>query len=152
MLALIAAGDDDEAGDPSVLASIRSDVGNVSLSTMLTEIAKLEAVRAVGLHVDVFAHVTPEVVIAWHGRAAVESPSHLRDHPSDVTLTLLSALLYCREANRYLVRGLESRSASTVRGRRSLISVVSLTQLRTVSGWSDSSITTTVATYFAPSA
>ncbi len=97
MLALIAAGDDDEAGDPSVLASIRSDVGNVSLNTMLTEIAKLEAVRAVGLHVDVFADVTPKVVTAWRGRAAVESPSHLRDHPTDVTLTLLSALLYCRE-------------------------------------------------------
>jgi hypothetical protein len=32
-----------------VLASIRSDPGNVSLNTMLTEIAKLEAVRAVGL-------------------------------------------------------------------------------------------------------
>jgi hypothetical protein len=94
MLALIAAGDDDEAGDPSVLASIRSDVGNVSLNTMLTEIAKLEAVRAVALPGDVFADVTPKVVTAWRGRAAVESPSHLRDHATDVALTLLSALLY----------------------------------------------------------
>lgn len=27
----------------------------------------------------------------------MESPSHLRDHPAEVTLTLLAALLYCRE-------------------------------------------------------
>jgi Domain of unknown function (DUF4158) len=93
MLALIvAAGDDDEPGDPSVLASIRSDVGNVSLNTMLTEIAKLEAVRMVGLPGDLFADVTPKIVNAWRGRAAVESPSHLRDHPNDVTLALLSVL------------------------------------------------------------
>ena len=44
-----------------------------------------------------FADVTPKIVTAWRGRAAVESPSHLRDHPTDVALTLLSALLYCRE-------------------------------------------------------
>ena len=75
MLALFAAGDDDEPSDPSVLASIRSDVGNVSLNTMLTEIAKLEAVRAVGLPGDLFADVTPKIVTAWRGRAAVESPS-----------------------------------------------------------------------------
>jgi hypothetical protein len=42
----------------------------------------------------VFADVTPKVVTAWRGRAAVESPSHLRDHATDVALTLLSALLY----------------------------------------------------------
>jgi hypothetical protein len=51
----------------------------------------------VGLPVDVFADVTPKIVMAWRGRAAVESPSHLRDHLIDVALTLLSALLYCRE-------------------------------------------------------
>jgi hypothetical protein len=45
----------------------------------------------------VFADVTPKIVTAWRGRAAVESPSHLRDHLIDVALTLLSALLYCRE-------------------------------------------------------
>ncbi|MGH3755406.1 MAG: hypothetical protein ACRDRP_22470 [Pseudonocardiaceae bacterium] len=27
----------------------------------------------------------------------MESPSHLRDHPVEVTLTLLATLLYCRE-------------------------------------------------------
>jgi TnpA family transposase len=106
LFALVAAGTDDvdDSGEtsedddgPAVLASIRSDPGNVSLNTMLTEIAKLEAVRAVGLPEDVFADIAPKVVTAWRARAAVESPSHLRDHPPEVTLTLLSALLYCRE-------------------------------------------------------
>ncbi|MGH3755407.1 MAG: hypothetical protein ACRDRP_22475 [Pseudonocardiaceae bacterium] len=47
-----------------MLASIRSDPGNVSRNTMLTEIAKLEAVRAVGLPDGVFADVAPKVVTA----------------------------------------------------------------------------------------
>jgi hypothetical protein len=103
LFTLVAAGADDdgeprEDGDgPAVLASIRSDPGNVSLNTMLIEIAKLEAVRAVGLPTDVFADIAPKVVSAWRARAAVEVPSHLRGHAPEVTLTLLAALLYCRE-------------------------------------------------------
>lgn len=90
-------GDDPESGDgAAVLASIRSDPGNVSLNTMLAEIAKLEAVRAVGVPGEVFADVVPKVVTGWRARAAVESPSHLREHPMEVTLTLLAALLWCR--------------------------------------------------------
>jgi len=91
-------GDEDGQIDDgaTVLASIRSDPGNVSLNTMLAEIAKLEAVRAVGVPAEAFADVAPKIVTAWRGRAAVESPSHLREHPPQVTLTLLAALLFCR--------------------------------------------------------
>ncbi len=99
LVALLApAGEEaDELEDgAAVLASIRSDPGNVSLNTMLTEIAKLEAVRAVGVPAEVFADITPKIVTGWRGRAAVESPSHLRDHPLRVRLTLLAALLHCR--------------------------------------------------------
>jgi hypothetical protein len=51
LLALIApAGTEEDSSEledgAAVLAVIRSDAGNVSLNTMLTEIAKLEAVRA----------------------------------------------------------------------------------------------------------
>lgn len=77
-----------------MLASIRSEPGNVSLNTMLTEIAKLEAVRAVGLPAEVFVDVASRVITAWRARAAVESPSHLRGHSPEVTVTLLAALLY----------------------------------------------------------
>ncbi|WUV44930.1 Tn3 family transposase [Nocardia vinacea] len=103
LLALIAplgggeeALDDDAEDGRAVLAAIRSDPGNVSLNTMLTEIAKLEAVRAVGVPADVFADIGPKIVTGWRGRAAVESPSHLREHPVETQLTLLAALLYCR--------------------------------------------------------
>jgi TnpA family transposase len=64
---------------------------------MLVETDKLAAVRAVALPVCLFADVAPKVVEAWRARAAVESPSHLRDHPPALRLTLLAALLRARE-------------------------------------------------------
>jgi Tn3 transposase DDE domain/Domain of unknown function (DUF4158) len=98
MFALIGVGEGDaEIEDGStVFAAIRSDPGAVSLTTMLTEVAKLEAVRAIGLPAGVFADVAPKIVAGWRARASVESPSHLREHTPEVTLTLLAALLYCR--------------------------------------------------------
>ena len=62
---------------------------------MLTGIAKLEAVRAFGLPGGLFHGVAPKVVTGWRARAAVESPSHLRDDPLQGRLTLLAALLRC---------------------------------------------------------
>ena len=75
------------------------------MNTMLTEIAKMEAVGAVGVPGDVLADVAPKIGTGWRGRAAVESPSHLRSHPMDATLTLLAALLFyrCREITDTLV-------------------------------------------------
>nr|WP_159850059.1 DUF4158 domain-containing protein [Nocardia sp. CY41] len=99
LVALVAPVGDENGeleGGGAVLAAIRSDPGNVSLNTMLTEIAKLEAVREVGVPGEVFADIGPTIVTGWRGRAAVESPSHLRDHPLRVQLTLLAALLHCR--------------------------------------------------------
>jgi len=94
--ALIAVSDDDDDGE-DVLALIKAAPGNVSLDTMLVEIAKLEAIRAIGLPADLFADVAPIVVAAWRARAAVESPSHLREHPQPTKLALLCALLMMRE-------------------------------------------------------
>ena len=76
---------------------IKSAPGNVSLESMLTEIGKLDAVRAVELPDGLFADVAPKVVAGWRARAAVEAPSHLRDHPRPLMLTLLAALVYERE-------------------------------------------------------
>ncbi|ABD11734.1 transposase, TnpA family [Frankia casuarinae] len=87
---------DDDTGQESVLALIKSVPGNVSLDSMLTEIRKMRAVRAVDLPDGLFADVAPRVVAAWRTRAAVESPSHLRDHPDPLMLTLLAALLHHR--------------------------------------------------------
>ncbi|MDP3973003.1 MAG: DUF4158 domain-containing protein [Candidatus Nanopelagicales bacterium] len=86
-----------EGSDESALATIRSDPGNVSLKTTTEEVDKLKAVRAIGLPPQVFADVAPKIVNAWRARAAVEAPSHLRLHPEQTTLSLLAALLYCRE-------------------------------------------------------
>lgn len=100
LLALVSAdaGDGDSEADPGLLALIKASAGNVSLASMLTEISRLEAVRAIGLPDGLFADVAPKVVAAWRSRAAVESLSHLRDPRSDpdMTVTLLAALVYSR--------------------------------------------------------
>jgi hypothetical protein len=97
-LAALAESADEETGDAeaSVLSLIKSVPGNVSLESMLTEISKLDAVRAVRLPDGVFSGVAPKVVTAYRARAAVEAPSHLRTHPEPLKLTLLAALVYER--------------------------------------------------------
>ena len=80
-----------------MLALIKAAPGNVSLDTMLVEIAKLEAIRAIRLPPDLFADVAPTVVAGWRARAMVESPSHLREHPQPTKLALLCARLVLRE-------------------------------------------------------
>jgi len=99
LAALAAAADDDEGEDaePSALSLIKSVPGNVSLESMLAEIAKLDAVRAARLPDGVFAGVAPKVIAAWRARATVEAPSHLRSHPRPLMLTLLAALVYERQ-------------------------------------------------------
>jgi TnpA family transposase len=99
LAALAAAADDDDAdgAEPSALALIKSVPGNVSLESMLTEIAKLDTARAVELPDGLFSGIAPKVVAAWRARAAVEAPSHLRDHPGPLMLTLLAALVHERQ-------------------------------------------------------
>ena len=83
-----------------MLALVKSVPGNVSLNSMLAEVGKLQAVRAVGLPPGLFADVAPKVVSGWRTRAAVESPSHLRRRlgkSPQTTVTLLAALLWERE-------------------------------------------------------
>ncbi len=92
----MAVGHDSDDDRPE-LATIKTDPGNVSLDSVLAEIAKLTAVRAIGLPRGLFSDVAPKVVAGWRARAAVESPSHLRDHPQPTRLVLLSALLFERE-------------------------------------------------------
>ncbi|MEO8969345.1 MAG: Tn3 family transposase, partial [Solirubrobacteraceae bacterium] len=92
--ALIAVSDDDEE---NLLGLIKAAPGNVSLETMLVEISKLEAIRAIGLPTGLFTGIDARIVAGWRARAAVESPVHLREHPQPTKLALLCALLYLRE-------------------------------------------------------
>lgn len=78
-------GSSDGEGGPPVLGKIKEAPGNVSLETMLTEIDKLLAVRAIGLPPDLFIDVAPKVLAGWRARAAVESPSHLRTRTQGFT-------------------------------------------------------------------
>ncbi|MDQ2804265.1 MAG: hypothetical protein M3Y41_16890, partial [Pseudomonadota bacterium] len=68
MEALIAVRDDE---DEDVLSLIKAAPGNVSLDTMLVEISKFEAIRAVGLPADLFADVAPQILAGWRARAMV---------------------------------------------------------------------------------
>jgi hypothetical protein len=61
-----------------VLALIKAMPGNTSLESMLREIDKLTAIRAIGLPEGLFADVAPKVLASWRARAAMEPPSHLR--------------------------------------------------------------------------
>jgi hypothetical protein len=80
--ALIAVSDDDDDGE-DVLALIKAAPGNVSLDTMLVEMAKLEAIRAIGLPSDLFADIarpsSPGGVPArWSNRPAICASIHSR--------------------------------------------------------------------------
>jgi hypothetical protein len=80
-----------------VLGLIKAAPGNVGLETMLVEISKLEAIRAIGLPAGLFDGIDARIVAGWRARAAVESPVHLREHPWATKLALLCALLHLRE-------------------------------------------------------
>lgn len=90
-------GGDEESDGGSVLALIKAMPGNISLESMLREIDKLQAIRAIGLPEGLFVDVAPKVLAAWRARAAVESPSHLRRRSAAAAVTLLAALLAQRE-------------------------------------------------------
>lgn len=59
LLALVSAdaGEGDSEADPGLLALIKASASTVSLALMLTEISRLEAVRAIGLPAGLFADV-----------------------------------------------------------------------------------------------
>ena len=117
--ALVAVDDDVDSTEPDIdqheraaLAQIKEAPGKVSLETMLTEIQKVLAVRAIGVGSAALADVAPQVVAGWRARAAVESPSHLRTHPEALRLTLLAALLREREREMGPIPG--GRSCATL--------------------------------------
>ncbi len=89
VLALVGEDGDEE----SMLALVKSLPGNMSLESMLREIRKLRAIRAVGLPAGLFADVAPKVVAGWRpaGRGGVPVASAPPSPQS--RLTLLGALL-----------------------------------------------------------
>ena len=75
---------------------LKTDPGPPTLATVLTEVAKLERLRALELPDDLFARVPPKVLQAYRRRAAVEETYELRRHPAPVRLTLLAVFCWLR--------------------------------------------------------
>ncbi|MGH3776487.1 MAG: hypothetical protein ACRDRR_12285 [Pseudonocardiaceae bacterium] len=80
----------------ALLAELKADPGQVGLETLLREIDKLAAVRALGLPPGLFSDASEKLVEAWRARAARSYPSDLRAAPRPVRLTLLAALCTLR--------------------------------------------------------
>ena len=87
-----------EGTDKGLLAELKSDPGQVGLETLLKEVGKLSAIRAMGLPAGLFAHTPDRLVEAWRSRAARAYPSDLRVMPPPVRLTLLAALCWQRSS------------------------------------------------------
>jgi TnpA family transposase len=80
------------------LADLKADPGQVSLDTLLREIDKLEAVKALRLPPGLFADCSERLVEAWRARATRSYPSDLAAAGRPVRLTLLAALCWTRQA------------------------------------------------------
>jgi len=74
------AGGDGDDDDPDVLALIKSATGNVSLESMVTEIGKLEAVRAIGFRRP------PEGKVGCTLRYVAHDAFHRREDRQDLNL------------------------------------------------------------------
>jgi TnpA family transposase/putative NIF3 family GTP cyclohydrolase 1 type 2 len=78
------------------LTLLRLDPGPVGVESALSEIAKLRSLRAIGLPPDLFQGYAPKLVERLRRRVAAESPSHIRQHPQAIRMTLLAALVFQR--------------------------------------------------------
>ncbi|WP_457228035.1 hypothetical protein [Nocardia gipuzkoensis] len=91
---------------------MKSDPGKVSLETLLREVDKLSAVRALKLPADLSADASEKLVDAWRARAARSFPSDLRAADEPVRLTLLAALCWMRSSDHRRAGGSVDRSRS----------------------------------------
>jgi hypothetical protein len=90
---------DDGCGSVSgraLLAELKADPGQVGLETLLREVDKLAAVRALGLPAGLFTDASEKLLEAWRARASRSYPSDLRVAPRPVRLTLLAVLCWMR--------------------------------------------------------
>jgi Domain of unknown function (DUF4158)/Tn3 transposase DDE domain len=103
LLALVETGDEDPGNggglheDPGLLRWLKASAGDVSLKTMLDEIAKLEAIRSFALPAGLLRDVAVKVVDEWVTQALIESPSHMRRHSVPLRTAMLAALLVHRQ-------------------------------------------------------
>lgn len=90
--------DGDGPSRGGLLAGLKADPGQVSLDTLLREIDRLEAVKALRLPPGLFADCSERLVEAWRARATRSYPSDLAAAARPVRLTLVAALCWTRQA------------------------------------------------------
>jgi hypothetical protein len=79
------------------LSDLKNEAGAATLENVLSEIYKLERIRALSLPSDLFSDVSRKRIMWCKQRIAVEDLSEIRRHPAAVRYTLLSAFCYQRE-------------------------------------------------------
>ncbi|MGH7743885.1 MAG: Tn3 family transposase [Candidatus Dormibacteria bacterium] len=85
-------------GRRSFLQELKEDPGPIQLDTLLTEITKLERVKAIGLPAGLFDDVSEKVVAGWRARAMTMYPSDFAAAPQPIRITLLATLCWVRKA------------------------------------------------------
>ena len=84
---------DDDADEPSasgaraLLNFVRGDPGRASLDSVMRELDRLQAIRAIGLPADLFADALPHEIELYRQRVAAQPPSDLRRLPEAVRIT-----------------------------------------------------------------
>ncbi len=89
--------DSSPSGNTIPLSDLKSEVGTSSLENVLSEITKIERIRALSLPPDLFSDISHKRILWCKQRIAVEDLSEIRRHPAPVRYTLLSAFCYQRE-------------------------------------------------------
>jgi TnpA family transposase len=106
------ANDESDGYIPAVLMQLRSDPGGPSVTSLQTELAKLDLVRKLGLPADLFNHARPHEIERYRQRVAVEAPYELRRHAEPFRLTALAAFAHLR--GRSLTDGLVDLLIETI--------------------------------------
>ncbi|MBV8613958.1 MAG: Tn3 family transposase, partial [Acetobacteraceae bacterium] len=78
------------------LIHLRGGPGRASVASLRDELARLDAVRRLGLPDGLFAEWSPAELEACRQRVAVEAPYELRRHPEATRLAWLAAYAYLR--------------------------------------------------------
>ena len=92
--ALLAGADDER----SIFSRLRADPGRIGLESVLEEVEKLDALRALALPADFLQSLSPTSLKRYRRRAATENVWELRRHPEAIRLPLLAFYCVPREA------------------------------------------------------
>jgi Tn3 transposase DDE domain/Domain of unknown function (DUF4158) len=85
-------------GVASPFESLKADAANPGVDNLGQEIAKLKALRAVGVSLEPFQSIPWKVLQMLKRRAWNENASHMREHPDGIRYALLAIFVYVRLA------------------------------------------------------